>query len=59
MGLVSVEYEVYKCPHCRGYIIIRKQFPHLEPGCSISLMHYLELPDYLKGQEIKELEAAE
>lgn len=52
MAIVDVLYEAYKCPHCPGYLIIREQFPYDGAGCSISIEHYIELPDWLK-QELK------
>ena len=46
MGLVDVEHEVYRCPHCNGYLIIRKQFPYDGPGCSTGLIHSEKIPHY-------------
>jgi len=50
MTVVDVEHEVYRCPHCPGYIVVREQFPHYDAGCSISLEHYTVLPDWLKKE---------
>ena len=57
MGVVDVEHEVYKCPHCSGYLIIRKQFPaDFSPGCSTSLIHSDKVPHYDgKFKEMKEV----
>lgn len=55
MAVVDVEYDIYKCPHCSGFIIIRKQYPYLDTGCSVSVEHLEELPDYLADKEIREL----
>ena len=46
MGLVDEEHEAYKCPHCDGYLIIRKQFPYDGLGCSTSLIHSEKIPHY-------------
>jgi hypothetical protein len=54
MAIVDVKYEVYKCPHCSGYLVIREQYPRDGIGCSISIEHCTELPDWLK-QEIREV----
>jgi hypothetical protein len=47
MALVDVEYEVYKCLHCSGYLVIRVQYPYMEVGCSATLEHWKELPEWL------------
>lgn len=40
MTVVDIDYEVYSCPHCIGYLILRKQFPSdYMPGCSTTLKH--------------------
>jgi len=55
MGLVDIEYDVYRCPHCEGVIVVRKQYPHFDMGCSVSVEHLEEVPDYLVNEEIHEL----
>jgi len=47
MALVDVEYEVYNCPHCKGYIVLRKQFPLNDSGCIISVGHHSVLPKHI------------
>ena len=59
MGVVDVEHEVYKCPHCNGYIIIRKQFPHMDSGCSTLLIHSDKIPHYEGSYEELEEEEGE
>lgn len=52
MGVVDIDYEVYKCPHCEGYIILGKQFPYDDYGCSTTILH----SDLLKPESGVELE---
>lgn len=58
MGVVEVFYEVYRCPHCGGFIVIREQYRCMEDGCSISVEHMVELPEYLLGERVFEMESA-
>ena len=59
MAIVDVEYDVYKCPHCLGFIEVRRQYPYTDYGCTVSLTHHPELPKYLEGEEpILEMEKA-
>ena len=55
MTIVDVEYEIYKCPHCEGYLVIRMQFPSFDYGATASLEHWDEIPDYLKDEEVLEI----
>lgn len=54
MGIVDIEYEVYHCPCCTGYILMRLQYPHGEMGCSPSLEHYAELPGWLEKEALSD-----
>lgn len=60
MTVVDVEYEIYRCPCCAGYIVVRLQYPHYEPGCSVSLEHHKDIPDYVERDtrtaEVKTME---
>ncbi len=47
MTIVDIGYEVYKCPHCSGYLAIRMQCPYTKTGCSATLEHWRELPEWL------------
>ena len=48
MTVVDVEYELYHCPCCAGYIVVRLQYASSETGGSVSLEHHKDVPDYIK-----------
>ncbi len=50
MVLVDVVHDVYHCPCCEGYIVLRTQYPYDGCGSSSSLEHYLNLPEWLKKE---------
>jgi hypothetical protein len=50
MTIVDIEHEVFKCPHCLGYLIIREQYPYDGYGCSLSVEHSISLPEWLKKE---------
>lgn len=55
MGIVSIEYEIYKCPHCVGFIVMREQYPRDGGWCSIGVRHLESIHEYLKGIDIQGL----
>jgi len=48
MTVVDVEYEIYRCPCCVGYIVMRLQHARYESGDSVSLEHHKDIPDHIK-----------
>ena len=56
MAVVDVDYEVYKCPHCDGFIWLRRQFADAYGGCSTLLEHSMSNNPEGIGTEGTELE---